>query len=52
MTWSNLRLNVSRSFVTMATNLLSFFNSIFRTTPEVSTKPYFVEISLREVMDF
>ena len=26
------------------------FHSIFRTTPEVSTKLYFVEISLREVM--
>ena len=36
MTWSNLRFNA------MAKNL---FNSIFGTTPEVSTKRYFVEIS-------
>ena len=39
----------------MATNLPScFFNSIFRATPEVSGKLYFVEISLslREVMVF
>ena len=28
------------------------FNSIFRTTPEVSSKLYFVEISVREVMAF
>ena len=28
------------------------FNLIFRTTPEVSTKLYFVEISLRDVMAF
>ena len=45
MTWSNLRFNVWRSFVTMATNLPAcFFNSIFRTY-EVSTELYFVEIS-------
>ena len=31
-------------FVTMATNLPSYFYSIFRTTPEVSSKFYFVEI--------
>ena len=28
------------------------FDSIFRTTPEVSSKLYFVEISLRKVMAF
>ena len=29
MTWSNLRFNISRSFVTMATNLPSFFSIQF-----------------------
>ena len=29
MTWSNLRFNVSRSFVTMVTNLPSCFSIIF-----------------------
>ena len=37
MTSSNLRLNVSRSFATMATNL-PFCFSIFRTIPDVSSK--------------
>ena len=41
---SFLRFNVGRSFVTMATNLPSYLYSIFRTTPEVSSKFYFVEI--------
>ena len=45
MTLSNLRFNVGRSFVTMATNLPSLlFYSIFRATPDVSSKFYFVEI--------
>ena len=45
MTWSNLRFTVRRSFVTMARNLPSFlFNSIFKTTPEVSTELYFVKL--------
>ena len=46
MTWSNLRFNVGRSFVVIATNLPScFLILIFRAAPEVSTKLYFVEIS-------
>ena len=37
---------VTRSFVTMGTNLPSCFLSLnFKTTPEVFTKLYFVEIS-------
>ena len=43
MTWSNVRFNFWRSFVTMATNL-PFCFPIFRTTPDVSSKLYFVEI--------
>ena len=31
-------------------NLAFQFNSVFRTTPEVSIKFYFVDISLRAVM--
>ena len=46
MTWSNLKFNVKRSFVVMATNLPSFcLVQFFRTTPEVSIKLYFVKIS-------
>ena len=55
MTWSNLRFNVSRSFVIHGNkSTILLFYSIFRTTPEVSSKLYFVEIckSIREVMAF
>ena len=45
MTWSNLGFNVLRYFVTMVTNLPFCFNSIFRTSPEVFIKLYFVEMS-------
>ena len=41
---SFLRFNVRWSFVTMATNLSSYFYSIFKNTPEVSSKFFFVEI--------
>ena len=45
MTWSNLWVNVRRSFVAIATNPPSCFSINFRTTPEVSRKRYFVKIS-------
>ena len=34
------------------TSTIFLFNAIFRTTPEVSIKLYFVKVSLREVMAF
>ena len=46
MTWLNLRFNVRRVFCCHGNkSIILPFHSIFRTTPEVSTKLYVVEIS-------
>ena len=52
MTWSNFRFNVLKCCYHGNKSTILLFNSIFRTTPEVSGKLYFVEVSLREVMAF
>ena len=50
MTWSNLRFNISRSFVTMATNLPSCFSIQF--LEQLLKFPVNFDLFLREVIAF
>ena len=45
MTWSNLRFNVEGLLLPWQQSTIWLFHSIYKTTPEVSTKLYFVEIN-------